>query len=348
MTRLVELIFDGPESAHLAEREIPARLGPREVLIETAITAVSPGTERANYLGEDPDAFSSGAWCAYPWRAGYSGVGRVVAIGSHVEEYSEGDRVVGMLWHASHCVMSCDDEVRPFGPLAAEVSEDAAALIRLFGIAATPAELIGIPSISTRVGVWGMGVIGNMAAQILKAVGYAVLAVDPDAPRRAIASDCGLRHVGPDIEAALAAAGWSEVDVAVDAVGLAANTVRIGEYVSAGGLLVLMTHWRSQPRVDAEPLVSAVFKKGLVVKGALEYATRTASPNWATRQRKKWAWIAERIASGDLRSREVVGEVISPDDLPAFYERLVGGGSKGLTTLVDWSSCLPAAANEEF
>src|SRR6266542_4229042 len=57
----------------------PRAPGPGEVLIESEVSLISPGTERAVFLGL-PNA--EGGFPSYP---GYSNVGRVAALGGGVE-----------------------------------------------------------------------------------------------------------------------------------------------------------------------------------------------------------------------------------------------------------------------
>src|ERR1043166_3491160 len=81
---------------------------PGEVLIETEVTLISPGTERAFFLGL-PNA--EGRFPSYP---GYSSVGRVAALGEGTASDGSGnalkvaDRVVSGSGHAGHAVLPGD------------------------------------------------------------------------------------------------------------------------------------------------------------------------------------------------------------------------------------------------
>ena len=54
-------------------------------------------------------------------------------------------------------------------------------------------------------------------------------------------------------------------DVGVDTTGAAPVTIRIPEHLRLRGQLVLMTHWRSQPVIDASPFIHTVFWNGITV-----------------------------------------------------------------------------------
>src|ERR671935_2870125 len=66
---------------------------PNQILVRTAASFVSPGTELAVYTGthqwlKDPNLPD---W-KFPFRPGYSAAGEVVAVGSGVEGLGPGDR----------------------------------------------------------------------------------------------------------------------------------------------------------------------------------------------------------------------------------------------------------------
>jgi NADPH:quinone reductase-like Zn-dependent oxidoreductase len=68
--------------------------GPGEVLIQTSKTLISTGTESIA-LGRlfEPDSHWARWVSSYPFFPGYSMIGRVIAVGSGVENVKEGDRV---------------------------------------------------------------------------------------------------------------------------------------------------------------------------------------------------------------------------------------------------------------
>ena len=74
--------------------------GGSEMLIETLYSGVSSGTELA-VLTNNQDI---GHWKGepYPTGSGYSGVGKVVAVGDEVMDFQVGDIVFAPMGHASH------------------------------------------------------------------------------------------------------------------------------------------------------------------------------------------------------------------------------------------------------
>src|SRR5688500_12297189 len=77
-----------------------------ELLIATHATLISPGTERAFFLG------LPNATAAYPFVPGYSAVGEVVEVGAAVEGWQVGERVACGASHASHVAVRANQTVR--------------------------------------------------------------------------------------------------------------------------------------------------------------------------------------------------------------------------------------------
>ena len=228
----------------------PTALKPRDVAVRVDFSAISPGTECANYLALDPDVLVPGKWCSYPWTPGYAGCGHVIGVGSSVTEYKVGDPVVGYTPHASHMICDVDKEVIALDP---RVKPEHATYMRLFGISFTSLLFLE-PDPMPTVGVWGLGMIGNLCAQLLRRAGGRVIGIDPVAERRALAARCG---IGETLDPT--AANFSEqiksltrgagLDIAVDTTGHAPTTIAMPSFLRARGQMVLMTHWRSQTGV---------------------------------------------------------------------------------------------------
>ena len=121
-----------------------------------------------------------------PLPLGYCNVGVVVEAGNDVTGFSPGDRVVSNGPHADFVVVpknlcaripdSVDDDSASFAVLGA---------IGLQGIR------LAAPTLGERFVVVGLGLIGLLTVQLLRAAGCAVLGVDPDAAKSALARRFG-------------------------------------------------------------------------------------------------------------------------------------------------------------
>lgn len=241
MKQLLQSLKDGTS----AIVDIPApNCGAGQALIRTSATLVSAGTERmlvefgksglAAKARLQPDkvkqviekAKSDGVAATYeavrskldqPVALGYCNVGRVIETSS--ANFSVGDRVVSNGPHAEIVAVpkhlcaripeNVSDETASFTVLAA---------IGLQGIR------LAQPTLGECVVVTGLGLIGLLTVQMLRAQGCAVLGIDPDPERRAIARQFGADTVDPTRDNVEAAAKSLSRGAGVDAVLITAST----------------------------------------------------------------------------------------------------------------------------
>jgi len=162
------LVFSGPGRVEVVEEPWPD-LAPRQVMVQTRVSAVSAGTELLAYRGELPahlqldETISSLAdRFEYPFRYGYAAVGDVVAVGKDVDGGWLGKQVFGFEPHSSHFVA---EEAALF-PVSEGVQADAAVLLPAMETAVNLL-LDGQPRIGEKVVVLGQGVVGLMTTALL-------------------------------------------------------------------------------------------------------------------------------------------------------------------------------------
>ena len=101
-----KIVFTQLNKAELLTEEVPSLASDR-VLVDTKVSTISSGTERANITG-DPyvSVFATEPNVSFPRYGGYSSAGVVVAVGSDVKSVRPGDRVA-LSWskHASRQVI---------------------------------------------------------------------------------------------------------------------------------------------------------------------------------------------------------------------------------------------------
>ena len=194
--------------------EVPApRAGPGQVLIQTARSVVSAGTERmllefgkANWIDkarQQPDkvrmvldkARTDGIAATLdavqskldqPLQLGYCNVGRVLEVGPGVTGLAPGDRVASNGKHAELVVVPQNLCAKiPDG-----VSDDDASFAVLGAISLQGIRLTQ-PTLGESIVVMGLGLIGLLTVQILRAHGCRVLGLDFDAERLSRAEKYG-------------------------------------------------------------------------------------------------------------------------------------------------------------
>jgi predicted dehydrogenase/threonine dehydrogenase-like Zn-dependent dehydrogenase len=212
-------------SRQMAVEDVPAPgCPPGGVLVRTVASLISSGTERAavklggrSLLGkalERPDLVRSLIGClqtqgvtsvvatvrarldrAVPM--GYSTAGEVLEVGEGGLEFQPGQRVacagVGYASHAERIWTPRNLCV----PIPEGVDYDSASFVAL-GAIALQAVRVAEVRIGEHVAVLGLGLVGLVTAQILKAAGCTVWGVDPDPDRLALARELGVPFVTSD------------------------------------------------------------------------------------------------------------------------------------------------------
>jgi 2-desacetyl-2-hydroxyethyl bacteriochlorophyllide A dehydrogenase len=140
-----------------------------ELLVQTVVSAISPGTELLVYRDEVPDGMSLDASIpalaqssGYPVKYGYSAVGRVVAVGGGVGRDWLGRLVFSLHPHESHFLAP----QQALQPVPDGVSADEAAM---FSNVETAVTLVmdGRPMVGERAAVFGQGVVGLLTTALL-------------------------------------------------------------------------------------------------------------------------------------------------------------------------------------
>jgi 2-desacetyl-2-hydroxyethyl bacteriochlorophyllide A dehydrogenase len=232
-------------------------LGPGDVRIQTLYSGISAGTELTAYRGTnpylnrrwDPDLrlFVEGeVGLSYPvigW--GYEEVGEVVEVGADVEGVRPGDRVWGTWGHRTHAVL-------PGTRAAASIlPPDVDPRIGIFSqIGAIGLNLVidGDIHIGETAVIFGLGVPGQIAAQLARMNGAEVIAVDGVAERRELALKLGASQVidpadGGVAERVRELTGGRGADVALEITGSyralheAIRSVAYNSRVCVGGFM---------------------------------------------------------------------------------------------------------------
>jgi predicted dehydrogenase len=155
-----------------------------------------------------------------PIPLGYSNMGAVLEVGAGVSGFQAGDRVVS---NGSHAEIVC----APW-TLCARVPDEVtgeAAAATVVGAIALQGVRLAQPALGERVAVIGLGLIGLMTVQILRANGCRVLGLDFDPAKLALAEKMGVQTVNLSAGVDAVAAGLAFSDGrGVDAVIVTAST----------------------------------------------------------------------------------------------------------------------------
>lgn len=300
-----------------------------EVLIENNYSLVSPGTE-VEWLSSDEAHFIFGT--TFPFRPGYAAAGTIVAVGSDVEGWKEGDRVI----------TGYNNYGRPYGTHATHLLSLPGKLNRVpdnmpleeavfFNLGQTAVHVVELSGLrlSDEVAIVGQGPIGNLAVQVAKVAGAArVVALDLLPSRREEALRVGATDaLDPTAEEAFTrfidtTGGIGKV---ID-LSASKNGINTAVQIAAPlGTVVLSTGYAGRLEID----YGAAFVKGLHLVGAFV----NARPERAAGDIETFLRLA---ATGAISVKDLLSQPYAPEEAPRVYQRLVSGNRSNAAPLFEW------------
>jgi 2-desacetyl-2-hydroxyethyl bacteriochlorophyllide A dehydrogenase len=317
--------------------------GDNQVLVRTAASAVSAGTELAVYTGthqwlKDP---SLPDW-KFPFRPGYSAAGEVVAVGKGVAGWKPGDKVSYPGNHASHELLTFGHERGRLWrlPPGSDPHKAALACIARYGLGASIRAGI---TLGRSAAVLGLGVIGQFALRCLQAAGaFPVVGIDGVAMRREAASAAGAdATIDPgagDLRQRLADALRTKgAEVVADATGVPDAVPVAMSLACDGGQVVVV----GSPRGKAKEVnfYEDLHRRYIEVTGAhgnmlFEPAHTRLAGAWDIN--KAQAWLLAALANGRLNLAGLVTHTIAPEQLGDAYEGLLHRKDEYLGVVVRW------------
>ncbi len=291
-----------------------------------------------------------------PIPLGYSLAGEVIEVGRHVGGFSVGDRIAcagsGLANHAEINAVPKNLTVRiPDG-----VGDEDASFVTLGAIALQGVRQAA-PTVGEKVVVMGLGLIGLLTVQLLKANGCRVLGFDPNVERAKLAKELGADVAVSDGLAA-SASGFTDGQGA-DAVILTAST-QSNEPVNVAADIS-----RLKGRVVIVGLVGMTldregfYKKELDLKLSMSYGPGRHDPSYEiaghdyplpyvrwTQQRNMEAFLA-LVADGRVTPARLVTHRFAIADAEQAYG-LMERGEPHLAMLLTYANANPEAAGRRI
>lgn len=304
------LVFTGADRPEVQEIQLPD-LQPHEVLVETAYSCISPGTEMRCLAGKQDGAH-------FPFIPGYSLSGRVAATGNDVT-LAPGTPVfctgttkasLPLAWggHVSHAILPASN-VYPIPPSMdlLEASSAHIAAISYHGLR------LSRPEAHEKVVVIGLGVIGQFAARLHALSGAYVLGVDLSAERIRQLRDTGSDAVPSIAEARSVLADGC--DVIVDASG--ANGV-----IPHAIELARDIPWDDSPAQGSRYLIQGSYEQDFCVPYQAAFIKQLSF--WLPRdaQPRDFRSVLDLMAREKLLVRDLITEVARPDECARIYSAL--------------------------
>jgi 2-desacetyl-2-hydroxyethyl bacteriochlorophyllide A dehydrogenase len=337
LTQTKRLLFPDVGQVVWEEFLLPAAPAPYEIVVEADTSLVSVGTELALYTGSHIGfSLPNPPFPMMPQRPGYALVGRVLARGEAVQGIHPGQRVLAEAPHGKHAVL--DVRHASVTPLPEEVDDAQAALARMAYIALTAARVAPI-HLGQAVAIYGLGLVGQLAAQLCRLHGAnPVIGIDRLPERLAIAQAQGIKTIAADqvdVPRTVSELNHGRApDVVVEATGSPDVASLALDLVAPGGRVVLLGSTRG--RVDLD-VYSLIHRKGVRLLGAHE-SVQQMPGHPAARQSKPdtMRFLIDLFAQGALSSRGLITHTLPAGQALPIYDALAAHPQAYLGVLLDW------------
>ncbi len=278
-----------------------------------------------------------------PLPLGYCNVGRIMEAGPGVKGFAPGDRVVSNGKHAE----AVSVPVNLCARVPDSVSDEEAAFTVLGAIALQGIRLVQ-PTLGETVVVTGLGLIGLVTVQLLRAHGCRVLGLDLDPAKLAMARQFGAETVDlPAGQDPVLAAQQFSRGRGVDAVIITAST-KSNEPVHQAALMC-----RKRGRIvlvgvtGLELLRADFYEKELTFQVSCSYGPGRYDPSYEDRgndypvgfvrwtEQRNFEAVLDMMADGRLDVKPLVSHRFAIDEAEKAYE-LVGGAGPSLGILLEY------------
>ena len=324
-----QVVFVEPGRVEVQMKPVAVAVEP-EVLFQARYSTISPGTELA-FLQALPNASA-----VFPNVFGCSACGHIVNPGGPGRaEHSRGDLVVAAVRHAALSSTSpetCHRVPAGLDPVAASAFRLAA--ISLQGVRKAQVQ------VGQRVAVLGLGVIGNLAAQLaLSAGAAAVTGIDPVPWRGRIACECGISEVFGSADEAAEVHGEAAFDIVIEATGAPEPINQAFGLARRLGRVILLGSTRGvTERVN---FYRDVHKKGLHVIGAhASIVAKSEDAGPLCTLATDAVSVLDLMSSGRLRVGPLISDVVPWNEAPSAYQRLLDRKEQLLTIALDWDGAV--------
>ncbi|MDX9992736.1 MAG: zinc-binding alcohol dehydrogenase [Anaerolineales bacterium] len=330
------ITFTAPHQIEIREREL-APLGAGQVLVQTLVSAVSPGTEMLLYRGQFPKEMAASAdtisaALKYPCAYGYACVGKIVETGEQVERQLLNRLVFAFQPHTSFFVL----EPAALLLLPEGISPETAAFLPNMETAVSLVQDLA-PLLGERGLVFGQGIVGLLAASLLAEFPLAALVTVDKFPRRRAESrkagaTTSLDPSAGDFQAqVLQNLGGEKADFSLEISGApAALNEAIGLTRFSGRIIVGSWYGEQQAPLN----LGGDFHRSRIqiISSQVSAIRPELSGRWSKSRRFGVAWQA----LARIRPEKWVTQRVDIQQAPEIYRMLAENPSESIQVLFDY------------
>ncbi len=305
-----------------------------EVLVKNEYSAISAGTELANF-NDMPNTVRK-----YPRTFGYNSVGIITEVGEAVKGFEVGERVLCFFGGGHRLYSTCKASMLCKIPEGVDPKDAALVIIGGFGLEGARMTRCEIGESGLAV---GCGLLGLFAMMSLKCMGaYPVISIDFNEERLEIAKQLGadyaFRPDDPELkEKVMAATDGRGINCAVEVTGSAKALVTTLELMARRGRVALT----GCTRVSDEPIdfYQLVHRPGVQLLGShtnVRPSTGESQPGyWLPHDDHRT--LLDMLKSGRMNAAPMRSDIFNPEDCGKVYTDLAQSKNPKLGNLFDWS-----------
>jgi 2-desacetyl-2-hydroxyethyl bacteriochlorophyllide A dehydrogenase len=341
-----QVVFPRANEVQLEEVEVDLTPAENEIVIRTLTTIVSAGTELACLAG-------LADWAPFPFRPGYGAVGEVIAVGSNFKDIKVGDIILTNSNHASHAKARVIAVKVPEG-----LDPIKAVFARMANVSIT-ALRVSDAELGDRVAVIGLGLVGNLAAQLFQIAGCDVIGLDKVEKRLEVAKLCGVEKVVnteevDPVQAVMELTEGKGCEVVVDATGNPAATLLAPKLAAKYGEVILLgSYFGRRLEANVTELLERIHLSGhgcITFKGAHEwrYPVKEAREDLLPIERNAHLYKhsyernakinLQLIAEGKLKVEPLLTHLVKPEQCAEVYFGLRDKPAEYIGVVFDWRS----------
>jgi len=331
-----KVMFSSPLLVETVDETLnPTTLNENEILVELIYSLISPGTELAMLTGKEE-------WAKLPLCPGYASVSKVIEAGLGVNDIESGDIVFHYGQHCKYQVVNITD-------VCIQVPEQLdlkwVPFTRMATVAFTSIRVSEI-EVGDYVSVTGLGLVGNLAAQLARLQGATVIGVDLSSERIRTAEACsvdftfngGVEDVKEQINILTNGKG---VSTHIEATGVSAVAIDSLKWIGKMGEIIFLGSPRGEFNTDATDILNYchLYGRGCITfKGAHEWRY-PVEPNAFVKHSlvRNSKIVFELMKQNRLHIEPLISHVIKPEQAKEAYEGLRTNKDQYNGVLFDWS-----------
>jgi predicted dehydrogenase/threonine dehydrogenase-like Zn-dependent dehydrogenase len=278
-----------------------------------------------------------------PLPLGYCNVGKVIAVGDGVSEFNIGDRVASNGPHAEFVCVSKNLAVT----IPDKVSDEEATFTVIGSIGLQGIRLLN-PVLGETIVVIGMGLIGLLTAQLLIAAGCKVIGIDIDDEKLSLATQWGVithnSKSGDAVKFAQSITGNTGVDGVIitasakgdEIISQAARMSRKRGRIVLVGVVGLNLRRAEFYEKELTFQVSCSYGPGRYDEDYEQRGNDYPLPYVRWTEKRNFEAVLQCIASGRLRVKDMISEVVPVDDYQNIYGEI--GSKKTIASILKYNT----------